>query len=176
MLNRRGRIIMTAMLLAANTLVAGEQAKDPGNDTFTWIGELVSLDAPARTLTVKSRVAYEDAVSDLKSFKAGDAVWVVWSGVSNYSDAIRQFRRPEANHNITETLVMPAELVSPEAANQYVTLRVRLPEAGVAAIKNVKAGEWVTVTSRQRPGKEAEAVVAVKPYSEGAPTATAIAK
>ena len=171
-----GRMIMTALLFAASTPVAGEHATQRANDTFTWIGELVSLDAPTRTLTVKSRVAYESAVSELKSFKAGDAVWVLWSGVSNHSEAIRQFRRPDANHHITEALVTPAELVSPETTNQYVTLRVKLPEAGVAAIKNVKAGEWVMVTSRQQSGTEAGAVVAAKPYSEGATTATDISR
>jgi len=63
---------------------------------------------------------------------------------------------------------MPAELVSPEATNQYVTLRVKVPEAALAAIKSVKPGEWVTVTSRHRPASEAEAVLAVKPYNESA--------
>ena len=97
---------------------------------------------------------------------------MVWSGVSDHSDAVRQFRRPEANRKITETLVMPAELISPEATNQYVTLRVKVPEAGLTAIKSVKPGEWVTVTSRHRPATEAEAVVAVKPYSESSTTTT----
>ena len=104
----------------------------------------------------KSRVAYQEALSELKQFKAGEPVWVVWSGVSDHSEAVRQFRRPEANRKITETLVMPAALVSPEATHQYVTLRVKVPEAGLAAIKSVKPGEWVTVTSRHRPANEAE--------------------
>ena len=162
-----GSIIGLAIVLG--TLVHGEQSSQPPSDTFTWLGELVSLDAAAGKITVKSRVAYQEALSELKQFKAGEPVWVVWSGVSNYSEAVRQFRRPEANATLANALVTPAELVSPEADNQYVTLRVKVPEAGLAAIKSLKPGEWVTVTSRHRIASEAGAVVTVKPYNESAP-------
>jgi hypothetical protein len=122
-------------------------------------------------MTVKARVAYQEALSDLNQFKAGQPVWVVWSGVSDSSDAVRQFRKPEANQKITDRLVMQAELVSPQATNQYVTLRVKVPEASLAAIKGVKSGEWVTVTSRHHAATEAEGVVGVKPYSESSTAA-----
>jgi hypothetical protein len=159
-------LALIAILALSGTPVRGTQSTQSASDTFTWVSELVSVDATRRTMTVKSRIAYQEAVSGLKQFKAGEPVWVVWSGVSDYSDAVWQFRRPEEHRRITENLVMPAELVSPEATNQYVTLRVKVPEAGVAAIANVKPGEWVTVTSRQRPATDADAVVGVKPYSQ----------
>lgn len=164
MRNHLGWIIALAIVLG--TPAHGVQSSQPASDTFTWVGELVSLDAAAGKITVKSRVAYQEALSELKQFKAGENVWVVWSGVSDHSEAVRQIRRPEANRQIADTLVMPAELVSPEATNQYVTLRVKVPEAGLAAIKSVKPGEWITVTSRHRPASDADATVAVKPYSE----------
>jgi hypothetical protein len=172
MRNHVGWIIALIAMLTLGTPVNGGQSTQPARETFTWVGELVSVDATARTLTVKSRVAYQEALSELKQFKAGEPLWVVWSGVSDHSDAVRQFRRPEASRKIADTLVTPAELVSPEATNQYVTLRVKVPEAGLAAIASVKPGEWITVTSRHRPATEAEAVVAVKPYSQSATTAT----
>jgi hypothetical protein len=170
--NQLGFIVALITLLASG--ISGDATPSPqsANDTFTWVGELVSVDGAARTLTVKSRVAYQEALSELKQFKAGDPVWVVWSGVSDHSDAVRQFRRPDAGRQITETLMMPAELVSPEATNQYVTLRVKVPDAGLAAIRDVKPGEWITVTSRQRPSAGAEAVVGVKPYNERSTTGT----
>ena len=166
MRNHLGWIIVLALVLG--TPVHGAQSSQTASDTFTWVGELVSLDAAAGTITVKARVAYQEALSELKQFKAGEPVWVVWSGVSDHSDAVRQFRRPDANRKIADTLVMPAALLSPEATNQYVTLRVKVPEAGLVAIKSVKPGEWVRVTSRHRPASEAEAVLAVKPYNESA--------
>ena len=172
MLNRLGYIIALVTTLATAVPVEGRQSAQSTNDTFTWLSELVSVDAAARTMTVKSRIAYQDAVSGLKQFKAGEPVWVVWSGSGDRSDAVRQFRRAEANRTITEELVMPAELVSPEATNHYATLRVKVPESALAAIAKVKPGEWVTVTSRQRPVTDAEAVVGVKPYSESS-TSTA---
>ena len=148
-------------------LAQSSQAK---SDTYTWNGELVSLDTTAKTLTVKSRMAYPEAVAELKQFKAGDRVWVVWSGIHDSSDAVRQVRRSETGRRIDENLVLPAELVSTEAPNQYVTIRVKVPESGLAAIAAVKPGDWITVTSRHKPSTEDEAVVAVGPY--GASTTT----
>jgi hypothetical protein len=159
-----------ALAIGLGTPVHGAQSSKPASDTFTWMGELVALDPGAGTITVKSRVAYQEALSELKQFKAGEPVWVVWSGISDHSDAVRQFRRPEANRKIADTLVTPAELVSPEAISQYVTLRVKVPKAGLEAIRSVKPGEWITVTSRHRPANEAEAVVAVKPYNDSSTT------
>jgi hypothetical protein len=83
--------------------------------TFPWSGELVSLDTTANTMTVKCRVAYQDAISELTHFRAGDRVWILWSGVHDYSDAVRTFRRPETGRKIDEDLLLPAELVSTEA-------------------------------------------------------------
>jgi len=168
-----GYLAMITMLVLGTTAVMGTQSAQSASDTFTWLGELVSVDTTARTMTVKARVAYQEALSELNQFKAGQPVWVVWSGVNDYSDAIRQFRQPEANRKITDRLVMQAELVSPLATNQYVTPRVKVPEASLAAITSVKPGEWVTVTCRHHAAAEAETVVGVKPYSGSSAAATA---
>ena len=148
------------------------QASPPNSGTYTWNGELVSVDATAMKMTVKSRVAYQEAVSELKQFKPGESVWVVWSGAYDHPDAVRQLRRGEANRKIEENLILPAELVSPEAPNQYITIRVKVPESTLTAIKAVKPGDWVSVTSRHRPSTDAEAVTAVKPYSSSTNTNT----
>jgi hypothetical protein len=140
------------------------QSSQTKADTYTWNGELVSLDTTAKTMTVKSRVAYQEAISELKNLKAGDRVWIVWSGMHDSSDAVRQVRRPETGRKIDENLVLPAELVSTETPNQYLTIRIKVPESSVAAIKTLKPGEWVTVTSRHQPSMEGEAVVSVRPY------------
>lgn len=166
-----GYLALVTMLALGTTTVLGTPSAQSAGDTFTWLGELVSVDTTARTMTVKARVAYQEALSELNRFKAGQPVWVVWSGVNDYSDAVRQFRRPEATQKITDKLVMQAELVSPHATNQHVTLRVKVPEASLAAIKSVKPGEWVTVTSRHDAATDVEAVVGVKPYSESSAAA-----
>lgn len=161
---------LTSVITIVGAAFASAAPSQTKGDTYTWSGELVSLDTTAKTLTVKSRVAYQEATAELKHFKAGDHVWIVWSGVHDYSDAVRQIRRPETGSRIDEDLVLPAELVSTDAPNQYITIRLKVPETAVSAIKTVRPGEWVTVTSRHRPSTADEAVVAVRPY--GANTTT----
>ena len=168
MSTQRIRTAVLAMVLTIGGIVHGlAQSSQTTGDTYTWNGELVSLDTTAKTMTVKSRVAYQEAVSELAHFKAGDRVWIVWSGMHDFSDAVRQVRRPETGHAIDANLVLPAELVSTETPSQYLTIRVKVPASGLAAIKSVKPGEWVTVTSRHRPPTDDEAVVTVRPYSAG---------
>ena len=156
--------ILTIVLTISGAVPGIAQSSQPQSDTYTWNGELVSLDTTAKTMTVRSRVAYQEAISDLKHFKGGDRVWIVWSGIHDSSDAVRQVRRAETGRKIDENLVLPAELVSTEAPNQYLTIRVKVPESGLTAIKSVKPGEWVTVTSRHQPSTEDDAVVSVRPY------------
>jgi len=156
---------VATILTISGPALAGEQSSQTNSDTYTWNGEFVSLDTTATTMTVKSRVAYQEAISELKHFKAGDRVWIAWSGVQDSSDAVRQVRPPSTSGKIDENLVLPAELMSTEAPNSYITIRVKVPESAMAAIRAVKPGEWVIVTSRHRPSSDAEAVVAVRPWS-----------
>src|SRR4026209_1699243 len=156
--------VLATVLTIGGPVLGLAQSSQTSGETYTWNGELVSLDTTAKTMTVKSRVAYQEAVSELTHFKAGDRVWIVWSGIHNSSDAVRQVRRSETGRKIDENLVLPAEFVSTEAPNQYLTIRVKVPESGLTAIKTVKPGEWVTVTSRHQPSTEDDAVVSVKPY------------
>ena len=165
MWNRWTHIAAVAFIVATGgAALAGAQPSETKSDTYTWIGEFVSLDTTTKALTVKSRVAYPEAVAELKHFNEGDRVWIHWSGIHDSSDAVRQVRRPEAGRKIDETLVLPAELVSTAAPNQYITIRVKVPETSLPAIQTLKPGEWVTVTSRHRPSTDEEAVAAVRPY------------
>jgi len=163
-------VLVVMMTIGAAAIGRAQSPQTPHGhgDTYTWSGELVSVDKSAATVTVKSRVAYQDALSELKQFKPGEKVLVVWSGLHDYSDAVRQVRRFESGRQIADTLVLPAEFVSTEAPNQYVTIRVKVPQSSLTAIGDVKPGDWVTVTSRHRPSTEADAVVAVRPYSSPA--------
>ena len=162
--------VLATVLTIGGPVLGLAQSSQTNGETYTWNGELVSLDTTAKTMTVKSRVAYQEAISELKHFKAGDRVWIVWSGIHDSSDAVRQVRRSEAGRKIDENLVLPAELASTEAPHQYLTIRIKVPESAMTAIKTVKPGEWVTVTSRHRPSTDAEAVAAVRPYGASATT------
>ena len=111
-------VAVATILTISGPVLAGAQSTQTKSDTYTWNGELVSLDTTAMTMTVKSRVAYQEAISELKHFKAGDRVWIVWSGVQDSSDAVRQVRRSETGRKIDENFVLPAELISTDAPNQ----------------------------------------------------------
>ena len=161
-------IAALAVLTLGSPVISAAQSSQKSVDTYQWSAEFVSVDMNASALTVKAPVAYQDAISELKQFKPGERVWIVWSGIHDYSDAVRQFRRAEAGTKISEDLVMPAELVSTEAPNRYVTIRVKVPGSALAGVKAVKPGEWVTVTSRHRPSSDTEAVIGVTPYSASA--------
>jgi hypothetical protein len=165
---REGRQLTTilAVLWLAVPLNGAAQSAAPKGTTFQWLGQLVAADSATSTLTVKSRIAYQEAVSELKRFKPAEKVWIVWSGVHDFSEAVRQVRPMPAGSKIDEDLVLPAELVSPEAPNQFLTIRMKVPEGSLAAIKDLQPGQWVIVTSRHRPSTEAEAVVAVKAYTD----------
>jgi len=160
-----GHIAAVVLVLALGApTISGAQASQTTTDTYTWSGEFVSIDAAAGTISVKARVVYPDALLELKQFKAGEKVWVVWSGVRDYSDGVRQLRRFQANEKANDIFTLPAELVSPEPQNQYITIRIKVPASSVAELKANNPGQWVTVTSRHRPATDAEAIIAVKPY------------
>ena len=158
-----GVIAFAGMLTVGAPSITGAQSASMA-DTYTWSGEFVAVDQTGKSITVKPRVAYQEALTELSQFRPGEQVWVVWSGVHDYSDAIRQVRRSLAGARIDENLVLPAELVSPEAHNQYVTIRVKVPESSLAALQDVRPGEWVTVIARHRPARETDAVVTAQPY------------
>ena len=73
--------LVGTILTIGGPVLAVAQSSQAKSDTYTWNGELVSLDTIAKTMTVKSRVAYQEAISELKHFKAGDRVWIVCCGV-----------------------------------------------------------------------------------------------
>src|SRR4051812_13854748 len=63
------------------------QTSVPAGTTYTWHGELVSLDQTSRALTVKAMVA-GSALEELMHFKAGDRIMLGWSGFDKYANAI----------------------------------------------------------------------------------------
>src|SRR5207247_3423006 len=75
------------------------QSSQPAADTYTWSGELVSLDEGARILTVKARVVGDQPMTELPKFKAGDRLLLTWSGYDKYADAISRAVRYDATRN-----------------------------------------------------------------------------
>jgi hypothetical protein len=132
-------------------------------ETYDWSGEFVALEEATKTVTVKARLLDETAAADVKPFKAGDRVLLVWSGMT-FSEAIRRVLPQTAQSIADGELLSSVEIVSADTASHYLTFRARLPADGVVALKPLTAGEWVTATS-MRKSRDEGAIVSIKPYA-----------
>ena len=164
--------IVTFSVLALIAIRVGAQSVQPTSETYSWSGELVGFEANARTITVKSRVVGEQALTELPHFKSGDRIVLTWSGFDTYADAISRAVRYDAAKKWKEPFTFPVEFVAYESPRQYVTFKFQVPAGSVETIKSVKPGEWVTAISRHRPSNETEAITAVNPYTASASRAS----
>jgi hypothetical protein len=140
----------------------------PTSDTYSWSGELVGFDANGRTITVKSRVVGEQALTELPRFTAGDRITLTWSGFDTHADAISRAGRYDGAKKWNEPFTFPVEFVAYESPRQYLTFKFQVPASSVEALKSVTPGEWVTAISRHRPSSESEAITAVNAYTASA--------
>jgi hypothetical protein len=159
---RKQLAIVMALICACGVLAA--QSPQPGAETYEWSGELVSIDETIRTATIRARLVDQEGVADLKRFKPGERVALWWSGSDKYASGIRRVVPYSAHRQEAERFHLPAELVTTDAPNQYVTFRLKVSTATITTLKTVKPGEWVTVTTSHRPSGEADAVVSIRPY------------
>ena len=167
---RKQMIAAAAVLVMCASGVLAAQAQQADAQRYRWSGEFISFDSSGHTLTVKARLAGSSAIAELKRMKAGDRVLLTWSGYEDYADAIWMVRRAPAAWK-AEKFVLPAELVSTEAPNDYLTFKIRVPAASVSALMAIKPGEWVTVTSSQNAAREADTVISAEAYSRSSHTA-----
>jgi hypothetical protein len=158
-------VLVVALCVGAGTMTA-QSPSQTAADTFIWHAELVSVDQPTGTFTVKTR-ALSDAAKEVARFKAGDKVVLTWSGVDKYADAIRQIARQDANQKTTDPFAFAVELASPDVQNDYVTFKFRAPNA-VGSVSSVKPGQWVTVTAKKGAMNDAQPIVSVEPYNKPA--------
>jgi hypothetical protein len=164
-------------LLVAQALSTGAFAQTAGtrpadSDTYQWSGELVSFDGTAGTAIVKARIVDQDAAAEVKKFRTGDRVLLQWSGYEIYADAIRRVMPYTESRSANDRFLLPVELVSNETPNQYLTFRLRVPVGSAPALKEVKPGEWITVTSAHKAARETDAVVSARPYVTASTPAT----
>lgn len=167
---RKQIISLAAMVVIVACGVLAAQTSAPVAEKYQWSGELVTFDEGAKTATIKARLVNQEAVDDLKRFKAGDRVNLWWSGAFDYSDGIR--RVMSSSDRKEERFLLPVELVSTEAPNQYVTFRLRVSDSQAAGLKSVKPGDWVTVTSSHRVSGDTDTVVSIRPYVTSASAST----
>jgi hypothetical protein len=158
-----------AGMATAQTNTTPAQTSAAVGEEYIWHAELVAVDSAARTFTVKAHVL-EDVAKSMTGFNAGDRVLLTWSGLDKYAGSIRAIRKQDGAQAVSDPFSYPVELVSRDAANNYITIKFQAPQAAITAAQAVKPGEWITITSKQR-GGDAQAIVSVAPYVKSA-TAT----
>jgi hypothetical protein len=164
--------IATFCVLALTAIRVGAKSVQPTSTTYSWSGELVSFDANAGTITVKSRVVGDQALNELPQFKAGDRIVLTWSGFDTYADAILRAVRFDATMKWNEPFTFPVEFVAYESPRQYLTFKFQVPPGSAESVKSLKPGEWVTATSKHRALNETEAITAVNAYTASASRAS----
>ena len=158
-------LLVTLLLGSAAIAQAQQPAAAPAAaTTYLWHAELVSFDQAASTLTLKTQLVGTTAAADLKNFKSGDRVILQWSGFDTSANGVRGVMKYDAAQPRKDAFLLPVELVNPAPQNDYVTIKLHAPESAAAAVKAVKPGEWVTITSKHRPSGDADTVVAIRPY------------
>ena len=161
-------VTLCVLVFAAGLLAAAPApSAQSSNDTYVWSGELVNLDQTSRILTVKSMVV-GNALDELTHFKAGDRVLLGWSGFDKYASAINHAVRYEATKKIDDRFTFPAEFVSFDSAQQYLTFKAAIPAESISKLQPLKAGQWVTATSPHGKTSETQPIVAIRPYNESA--------
>ena len=168
MFRQLSAVLVVALCVGAGVTTAQTQSQASPSDTFTWHGELVSVEQGTGTFTVKARML-ADAAKDVARFNAGDRVVLTWSGYDKYGDAIRQIAPHDTSKKVVDAWGLPVELASRDVQNDYVTFKFRAP-AAVAAVKSVKPGEWVSVTTKKGSSGDPQAIISVEPYVKSAAT------
>ena len=148
------------------SFVAGTSLKaassDPVAETYTWSAELVALDEAKHMLTAKAYVVADQPKTEFKALKAGDRVLLGWSGFDRFASGINHAGRYTGTA-VTEKFSFPVEFVSFDAGTNYVTFKTTIPADGIAKIRTLMPGEWITATSPQTK-PERQPIVAIRPY------------
>lgn len=156
-----GSVIGFGLLaLVSSSAVAADAS--PSTETYTWSAELVEVDEPSRTATVKARVVGEPENIETASLSEGDRAMLTWSGIT-YGAGIRALEAGEESS--FDRMSMPIEFVS-AGDDGHIVFRVQVPAESAAAISGLDAGQWVTVTSPHAPDAFEEAVLSMRPYGD----------
>lgn len=170
-------IVMAVCAVCAGTTVTSAQGRGRGGaptqaapqlragDTYLWHGELVALDPASRTLTVKARLLRQ-AAADVERLNPGDRVLLTWSGQDIHAGAVRRVTKYDPGQQIIEFFALPAELSSRDVSGDMITVKVRVPEASVGAVKGIKPTQWVTLMAHQRPKSDADVIATVSAYAK----------
>jgi hypothetical protein len=157
-------VTLCALAFTFGRVAAGPvQSGSTTDEDYMWYGELVALDEGKRIMTVKSTVVGDQAVAELGNFKAGDRIALTWSGMSKFASGILSTAR-YAESSKWGSFTFPVEFVSFDKGTKYLTFKIEIPAASIAAVKSLKPGEWIAAASPQGAPRQNLPIVKVVPY------------
>src|SRR5688572_19981059 len=128
-------VTFCALVFTVGRVAAGPvQSGSATAEDYMWYGELVALDEGKRTMTVKSTVVGDQAVTELGNFKAGDRIALTWSGMSKFANGILSTAR-YAESSKWGSFTFPVEFVSFDKGTKYLTFKIEIPAASIPAVK-----------------------------------------
>lgn len=160
-----GKTLVVAILLALSAgglMTAYSQSSK--EETYQWSAELVAYDQSNGTITLKA-MARNGLDKQAATLKSGDKVLLKWSGFEKYAHDITGIEKHSGALKADTRFAFPAEFVS-YAANNHVTFKVPAPADAATRLKDIKAGQWVTATSRHGAVADMQAIVAVRGYND----------
>lgn len=152
---------------------APSKAQAPKVPTFVWSAQVIAVDQPAKTVTV--RVPFKEHVARyITQFKPGDPIVITWgSPKTGETDAIIYVTARDTSkrdHPDDFGYVLPGEFVSADVAARTVTLKAHLDPQASLKFASVKADQWIKATSPFDQSKPTAAITAVQPSTPPAPT------
>lgn len=162
---RRSLVVLGSAVVALCVVALGsiQVATAPETRTYVWNGELVSIDAAAKTMTVKARV--RDAVAGYTGqFKAGDKIMVVWDLLGTLDgDTVMYVATQDVMKasKVDVGYILPAVFVSADGAARILTFKVQTSDSLMQSLKSAQPGQWVRVTTSMSQPAETAALASV---------------
>jgi len=150
---RRSTSIVLALLLLIATVPSTGQSIQHG---FAWFGELVSVDRPAGTVTVRAPFLPQVA-RYIDTFEPGTPIVAVWTQLDGEADAVLYVERREIMP-ATGGYVVHAELVSADVVAGTITITVPVGTTVITALASTVRGTPIRLES---PMRQAEATTEV---------------
>lgn len=151
---KKGLMSLAAATVAAVAFAIGAGALSAQiARSYTWYGELASVDQAARAITVKAQVS--KAVSTTASgYKPGDKLMLVWMPVKGESDTVIYAPKFDVMKFVDDGYILPVEFVSADAAGVTMTFKTTVPDNVLQGLRSVTPGNWIKVTTPMHQGKD----------------------
>jgi hypothetical protein len=177
-LTPRSITVVTALCVAGALLSSDASAQRPAR-SYSWYAELASVDRAAKTATLRVQVL-PSVVKSASRFAPGDRVVLTWAGGQGEADSVIYIATPEVMKTITVGYLLPAEVVTLDAATSTITVKTSVPDSVLQTLASIQPGTWIKAAApMNQPGPAAtisSVVASAKPLPKPKPVEQAAEK